>query len=304
VLLTLFFICFSFHYERAALFLSCFRRKSPALSGKYEQGPGPPVPLDGPAISLFRRNPAPKVRNIFHHTICILPFNLSASPTVNFPPHSPHALKTQSPSVLKPPSPNLLLPATSFLLSSYAASGRRNRAGKATRLRLGDGGGGEAGDVAVRGGEGEDGAGEQAQDGGAQPAPPLGRHQDGPQDPFSHGDVAFSVRLGRLFPTDILAPFFFLFRLRLSRSRRGAGSSRRQSCLRRQLGGPRDWLSSLRSSMQRYMFCFFFICDVSFLGSNGTLSTFVCLHRCVRSIHFTSLSSKRHNLRSKMLSSV
>jgi hypothetical protein len=210
VLLTLFFICFSFHYERAALFLSCFRRKSPALSGKYEQGPGPPVPLDGPAISLFRRNPAPKVRNIFHHTICILPFNLSASPTVNFPPHSPHALKTQSPSVLKPPSPNLLLPATSFLLSSYAASGRRNRAGKATRLRLGDGGGGEAGDVAVRGGEGEDGAGEQAQDGGAQPAPPLGRHQDGPQDPFSHGDVAFSVRLGRLFPTDILAPFFFV----------------------------------------------------------------------------------------------
>jgi hypothetical protein len=37
----------------------------------------------------------------------ILPFNLWASPTVNFPPHSPHALKTQSPALLKPLSPNL-----------------------------------------------------------------------------------------------------------------------------------------------------------------------------------------------------
>ena len=41
-------------------------------------------------------------------------------------------------------------------------------------------------------------AGEQAQDGGAQPAPPLRRHQGGPQDPFPTG----------VMPRPLLPPSF------------------------------------------------------------------------------------------------
>jgi hypothetical protein len=59
--------------------------------------------------------------------------------------------------------------------------------------RRGDGGGRGAGD----GGEGGDGAGEHAQDGGAQPAPSFSRHQDSAKTPFPHGDVPFSICLGR-----------------------------------------------------------------------------------------------------------
>jgi hypothetical protein len=71
----------------------------------------------------------------------------------------------------------------------------------------GDGGGGrgDAVDVAVRGGAGAECGGEQAQDGGAQPAPPLRRHQGGSQDPFSHGDTtpAAAACLLRLSPSAV-----------------------------------------------------------------------------------------------------